>query len=88
MTELAQGAGARVLLLPMEIPPNYGARYTDAFRDSFRIVASRTGAQLGPFILDGIATDTSLMQDDGIHPTAAAQQRLLDNIIDSLLEIL
>jgi len=88
MTELAQGAGARVLLLPMEIPPNYGARYADAFRDSFRIVAGRTGAQLGPFILDGIATDASLMQDDGIHPTAAAQQRLLDNIIDSLLEIL
>jgi acyl-CoA thioesterase-1 len=51
-------------------------------------VAQQTDAHLGPFILDGIATDATLMQDDGIHPTAAAQPLLLDNIIASLLEIL
>jgi len=88
MTQLAQASGARVLLLPMEIPPNYGVRYTAAFRDSFNRVADKTGASLAPFILDGVATQAGLMQDDGIHPTAAAQPLLLQNIIDSLLEIL
>jgi acyl-CoA thioesterase-1 len=88
MAELAEDSGATVLLLPMEIPPNYGKRYTAAFRESFAAVAQQTDARLGPFILDGIATDAALMQDDGIHPTAAAQPLLLDNIIASLLEIL
>ena len=88
MAQLAQASGASVLLLPMEIPPNYGERYTAAFRESFNAVADKTGASLAPFILDGVATQTGLMQDDGIHPTASAQPLLLQNIIDSLLEIL
>lgn len=88
MTRLAQDAGAEVLLLAMEIPPNYGARYTAAFRDSFTAVAEATGARALPFILDGIATDASLMQDDGIHPTVEAQPLLLDRLLPSLLELL
>lgn len=88
MTRLAQDAGAEVLLLAMEIPPNYGARYTTAFRDSFSVVAEETGARALPFILDGIATDDSLMQDDGIHPTIEAQPLLLERLLPSLLELL
>lgn len=88
MTRLAQDAGAEVLLLAMEIPPNYGARYTEAFRNSFTLVAEETGARALPFILDGIATDDSLMQEDGIHPTVEAQPLLLDRLLPSLLELL
>jgi len=80
MIDLAKGAGAAVLLLGMEIPPNYGARYTQAFHALFADVAARTRVAFVPFLLDGVATDDGLMQADGIHPTAAAQARLLDNV--------
>ncbi len=88
MSRLAQEAGAEVLLLAMEIPPNYGARYTEAFRNSFSEAAAQTGARVLPFILDGIATDASLMQEDGIHPTVEAQPLLLDRLLPSLLDVL
>jgi len=76
----AQAAGARVILLPMEIPPNYGRRYTEGFRDTYVTVARDTDSVLAPFILDGFATDSRFMQADGIHPTADAQARILDNV--------
>ena len=80
MVTLGQEAGARVLLLAMEIPPNLGGRYTQLFRDSFTVVAEATDAGTVPFILAGIATRPELMQPDGIHPTPAAQSMILDNI--------
>jgi acyl-CoA thioesterase-1 len=80
MIELSKDAGAAVLLLGMEIPPNYGARYTQAFHALFADVAARTRVAFVPFLLDGVATDDALMQADGIHPTAGAQPRLLDNV--------
>ncbi|MEM0954942.1 MAG: arylesterase [Pseudomonadota bacterium] len=80
MVGAAQAAGAAVMVLAMEIPPNYGSRYTQAFRDSFTDVAKSTGAAYVPFVLDGIATDRALIQADGIHPTVAAQPLLLDNV--------
>jgi acyl-CoA thioesterase-1 len=73
MAALARSSGAQVVILPMEIPPNYGPRYTRAFRQAFENAAAENNATLGPFILEGIATEPSLMQPDGIHPTAAAQ---------------
>ncbi len=85
---LSQQNGARVLLLPMEIPPNYGSRYTGSFRDSFPLVAQETGSILGPFPLVEVATDPQLMQADGIHPTVAAQSILLDTIYPALAEML
>ena len=88
MAELAAASGAQVLILPMEIPPNYGPRYTRSFRESFQRAASATDATLGPFLLDGIATDPQLMQQDGIHPTATAQplmSEMLLPLIESLL---
>ena len=80
MTQLAQDSGAQVLLLAVEVPPNLGGRYTSQFRDSFPLVAESMGAQVTPFILEGIATQSELMQPDGIHPTADAQLAILDNV--------
>jgi len=88
MVTAAQRAGARALLLPMELPPNYGARYTAALRNAYRAVAEETGAALGTFPLEGIATDRTLMQADGIHPTAEAQSMILDEVWPHLAPLL
>jgi acyl-CoA thioesterase-1 len=79
MVRLSQQAGARVLLLGMRLPPNYGPVFTQRFHAVFHRVADQTGVPLVPFFLEGVATEPALMQDDGIHPTAAAQQRMLEN---------
>ena len=83
----AQNAGASVLLLSMEIPPNFGSRYTTLFRDSYTIVAEQTHASIAPFILSNIALDAELMQGDGIHPTASAQSLLLENVLPYVLPL-
>lgn len=88
MTERAQAEDAHVLIVSMEIPPNMGRRYTQLFRESFGQVAHETGALSSPFLLAGIATDAALMQQDGIHPTAAAQTQIVNNIWPSILELL
>ena len=81
MVKLALEADAEVLLLGMQLPPNYGLRFTEAFAQVFVDVSEEHDVPLVPFVLEGIAgvADRSLMQADGIHPTAAAQQRILDN---------
>jgi acyl-CoA thioesterase-1 len=84
LVSLAQGAGARVILVPMEIPPNYGARYTAGFRETFIEVARDTDSILAPFLLDGVATDPALMQADGLHPRPEAQARLLQNMLPTI----
>lgn len=89
MVELAREAGSRVLLVGMEIPPNYGPRYTRAFASVYRQVADAHGVALVPFLLDGVALAPELMQADGIHPTARAQGRLLETVwphLEPLLE--
>jgi acyl-CoA thioesterase-1 len=88
LVQMAKEAGAAVVLLGMEIPPNYGARYTLAFHSLYKAVADATGAKLVPFLLDGVATNAALMQADGIHPTATAQPRLLDNVWPTLKPLL
>jgi acyl-CoA thioesterase-1 len=88
MVKLSQQAGSVVLVLPMDIPPNYGSRYREGFKESFSVVTAATGAELGTFPLDGVATDPGLMQADGIHPTASAQPKLLDNILPSVISVL
>jgi acyl-CoA thioesterase-1 len=82
MVKQSQDAGAEVLLLGMRIPPNYGVRYTQAFEQVFADVSEEYDVALMPFVLEGIAgeADQSLMQSDGIHPTAEAQPLLLDNV--------
>jgi acyl-CoA thioesterase-1 len=84
LVALAQDAGARVILVPMEIPPNYGARYTAGFRETFVDVADATDSILAPFLLDGVATDPALMQADGLHPGPEAQARLLQNMLPTI----
>lgn len=88
MVSLALDSGARVLLVGMLIPPNYGDRYMNAFHGIFHDIGANRDVALVPFLLDGVATAKALMQDDGIHPTAAAQPMLLDNLwptLDTLL---
>jgi acyl-CoA thioesterase-1 len=62
------------------MPSNYGPQYVSGFFANYRELAQRYATPLVPFIMEGVALDGRLMQLDGIHPTAAAQRRLLDNV--------
>jgi acyl-CoA thioesterase-1 len=75
-----QKAGVRVLVAGMEVPPNYGARYTADFRRLFREVALKRGAAFMPFLLDGVAGTPRLNQPDGIHPTAEGYRVVVDHL--------
>lgn len=75
----ARAAGAQVVLLGMQLPPNYGARYTQGFAAVFANVARAQQVPLVPFFLEGVGGNPALMQGDGIHPNAAAQPYLLEN---------
>lgn len=80
LIEQSQAAGARVLLIGMHVPPNYGPAYAKAFHDLYGDLARRYRLPLLPFFLDGVALDDSLMQEDGLHPNAAAQPKLLAQV--------
>jgi len=80
MVQASRQAGARVLLVGMQIPPNYGRDYTQRFQQLFAKVAKEQQAALLPFLLDGVAQHIELFQPDRLHPTAQAQPRLLDNV--------
>ncbi|MBN7769316.1 arylesterase [Marinobacter daepoensis] len=80
MISTVRQAGATPVLVGMQIPPNYGQRYTRMFASIFPTLSDRYDTVLVPFFLDGIYDQDGLMQDDGIHPTEDAQPRLLDNI--------
>jgi len=88
MIEQSQQAGAEVLLAGMQIPPNYGQRYTQAFAAIFPELAKRHDTELVPFFLANIYDREGLMQDDDIHPTAEAQEQLLDNVWPELQPML
>lgn len=88
MIEQSQQAGAEVLLVGMQIPPNYGERYTEAFAAIFPELAKRHDTGLVPFFLANIYDREGLMQDDDIHPTAEAQGQLLDNVWPELQPML
>ena len=88
LVKLSQGANAKVLLTGMHIPPNYGARYTRLLHDSYSLIATRYQTALLPFLLEGIAIYPELMQEDGLHPTAEAQPRILQNVLPHLKGIL
>ena len=80
MIDLCRTAKAVPLLVGMQIPPNYGARFTTAFRTAYADLAERNGIALVPFLLDGVALEAGLMQSDGIHPTGKAQPAMLENV--------
>lgn len=78
--ETSRKAGARVLLVGIEIPTNYGPQYRDGLRNMYRDLSVEFNLPLVPFLLEGVALDPQLMQDDGLHPTAAAQPKVLENV--------
>ncbi|WP_409079877.1 arylesterase [Pusillimonas sp. SM2304] len=84
MISLSQEAQARVLLLGMQIPPNYGRQYAEQFQALFPRLASRHNTQLAPFLMEGMAADRNLFQADGIHPNEQAQPILADNVWEQL----
>nr|WP_242697283.1 arylesterase [Bordetella petrii] len=88
MARQSRQAGAQVLIVGMQIPPNYGRDYTQRFAAVFPAVAKAEQAGLVPFLMDGMATDRALFQADGIHPNEQAQPLLLDNVWAALRPML
>lgn len=88
MIEQSQEADAQVLLLGIDIPPNYGHAYRDAFTGVYYSLAEEYDVPLVPFLLEDIALNQALMQSDGIHPTADAQPIILDNVWPELEPLL
>lgn len=80
MIRASQASGARVLLLGIELPVNYGPVYRDRLRQVYKELAARYHTALLPFLLQGVALDPSLMQEDGLHPTAAGEPKVLENV--------
>ncbi len=77
-------SGAKILLVGMKIPPNYGPQYTKLFSQSYLKLSQEHQIPLVPFMLENIAAKTNLIQDDGLHPNAIAQPLVLDNIWSQL----
>lgn len=88
MVGAAQVAGAKVMLVGMEIPPNYGPAYAREFREVYTSVAAARKVPLVPAFFAGFGEDLTLFQQDRIHPTAAAQARLLANVWPTLAPLL
>lgn len=88
MIDLAQKRDARVLLLGIELPVNYGPQYRDGLRAIYADLARSKRTGLVPFLLEGVALDPTLMQDDGLHPLAAGEPRVLDNVWQGLAPLL
>lgn len=88
IVEKSLSSNSGVLMLGMQIPPNYGPRYTRQFFSLFDEVASEYQLPLVPFFLDGVATRPELMQSDGIHPTAEAQPLMLELVWSTLQPLL
>lgn len=88
MIEAAQKRGAKVLLIAMKLPPNYGPAYTEAFSKTFNDLSHRFKLPKAPFLLDSLAGDRNHFQADSLHPTAEAQARILDNVWPVLAPLL
>jgi acyl-CoA thioesterase-1 len=80
MIRLAQASGARVLLVGMLIPPNYGPRYTQQFANMYPALGRQFHTALVPFLLKSVALDPHLMQQDGLHPNARGEPLVLDTL--------
>jgi acyl-CoA thioesterase-1 len=88
MVNAADPQQRRIILVGMQIPPNYGRRYTEAFTGLFQDIATQHGLQLVPFFMEAVAVQPSMMQRDGIHPTAEAQPLLLETIWPFIIDAL
>jgi len=88
ISDACRRAKARVLLVGIRLPPNYGTAYTEKFHEVFSAVARSRKLPLVPFILDRFSNDREFFQDDGIHPSAAAQPLMLDTVWKELRPLL
>lgn len=88
MADKAKAAGSRVILVGMQVPPNYGPAYAQKFERLFAKVAGQADAPLVPFLMDGFGDDPTWFQADGIHPLARAHPRMLDNVWSVLRKML
>ncbi|WP_174873232.1 arylesterase [Vogesella oryzae] len=88
MVRLAKAARARVMLVGMALPPNYGPEYGSKFQQVYREVAKQQHATLVPLLVAGFERDLSQFQNDGIHPLAAAQPRMVANVLPALQPLL
>ncbi len=88
MIKQAKTQKAQALLLGMKIPPNYGLKYSKQFSRNYQILAKKHQLKLVPFFLEGVAGNPNLIQADGLHPTAAAQPKILENIWPTFIKIL
>ncbi|RYZ67558.1 MAG: arylesterase [Proteobacteria bacterium] len=88
MVTTIRAAGAKVLLLGIRIPPNYGSAYADRFSQMYTDIASRYKLPLVPFLLEGVALKPELMQADGVHPRAEGQPRVAENVWAKLSPLL
>jgi acyl-CoA thioesterase-1 len=80
MIRASRDAGAAVVLIGIELPINYGLQYRDGLRAIYRDLAAEFNLPFVPFLLDGVALNPDLMQDDGLHPKAAGEPKVLDNV--------
>jgi acyl-CoA thioesterase-1 len=88
MIKQAKAKKAQVLLLGMKIPPNYGIKYSRQFSQNYQNLAKKHQLKLVPFFLEGVAGNPDLIQVDGLHPTAATQPKILENVWPILVKIL
>jgi acyl-CoA thioesterase-1 len=80
MIQLSKKAGAKVLIFGIQIPPNYGQKYTKQFKEIYARLASQEGIELLPFFMAGVASNASFFQADNIHPNEKAQAQLYKNV--------
>lgn len=88
MIDASKNAGAKVILAGMQIPPNYGSRYSSEFKALYASLAEKNQVGLIPFLLEGIGGKAELMQRDGIHPTAEAQVIMMRNALPEIKKYL
>jgi len=88
MIDQSTAAKAKVLLLGIELPVNYGPQYRDGLRAIYSDLSTQKHTALVPFLLDGVALDPQLMQDDGLHPVAAGEPKVLDTVWKGLQPLL
>jgi len=88
MIEKAQKANAKVILLGMKIPPNYGVAYSKKFEGAFSELAEKYQLPFIPFFLENIVTDLKLLQEDELHPTAEAQPLLLKSVLPTVMSVI
>ena len=88
MASQARSSGAKVVIVGMQIPPNYGREYTTGFKDLFGSVAKQNDANLVPFLLEGVAADPKYLQADNLHPNELAQPQMMRNVLEVILPVL